>query len=407
MTFLYHFIYTDEIWNSPDASLSDSHTRTTQSRISDNVRRMGKFGYHIIENHGRLVMWWCGDWQCSLVVPSILFTMGLISGLTDCLVKIITDYRTEMALKLLWYRASNKGCDVGQLNSCGGFKPYRGAQKLRLNKTVDIENVMVTGSGVLNDTQNRRTWLEQDAQQRGFQVPQSCSFHSSACFWDSLRFKSMNMVIGSYYYPRKPLLIFQDYLRLIANISAMLLQNKQMCYQLSQAKGKLKKNGANNWKLAMGTMQNKLLQLIQYQGRITMRPIPCPISRKVYFPIYNRRNKDTKHFSDDNLACYLVNSSARCTQQWRRHTPEYARRRSQAVAKSEAKQNKGHEWEASPQALLEIEYIKDVGNCVASQPQARWSMYRVSEALSSVAQELGGSQHYDEFPLLFDTNDTD
>nr|GEU82414.1 inactive LRR receptor-like serine/threonine-protein kinase BIR2 [Tanacetum cinerariifolium] len=36
------------------------------------------------------------------------------------------------------------------------------------------------------------------------------------------------------------------------------------------------------------------------------------------------------------------------------------------------------------------------GNCVASQPRARWSMYRVSEALSSVAQELGGSQHYDE-----------
>ncbi|PWA92801.1 Leucine-rich repeat-containing protein [Artemisia annua] len=54
-----------------------------------------------------------------------------------------------------------------------------------------------------------------------------------------------------------------------------------------------------------------------------------------------------------------------------------------------------------------VQVLRIAGNCVASQPRARWSMYRVSEALSSVAQELGGSQHYDEFPLLFDTNDTD
>lgn len=66
-------------------------------------------------------------------------------------------------------------------------------------------------TGVLNDTKNRRTRSEQDGQQRGFQVAQRCSFHSSASFWDSLRFKSMNMVIGSYYYHRKPLLIFEDY----------------------------------------------------------------------------------------------------------------------------------------------------------------------------------------------------
>ncbi|GJV60431.1 reverse transcriptase domain-containing protein [Tanacetum coccineum] len=32
---------------------------------------------------------------------------------------------------------------------------------------------------------------------------------------------------------------------------------------------------------------------------------------------------------------------------------------------------------------------------VAPQPQARWSMYQVSEALSSIVQELGGSQHHD------------
>lgn len=80
---------------------------------------------------------------------------------------------------------------------------------LLLNKYVCL---FVT-AGVLNDTQNRRTRLEQDAQQRGFQVAQSCSFHSSTCFWDSIRFESMNMVIGSYYYHRKPLLIFEDYLR--------------------------------------------------------------------------------------------------------------------------------------------------------------------------------------------------
>ena len=44
-------------------------------------------------------------------------------------------------------------------------------------------------AGVLNDTQNRRTQLEQDGQQRGFQVAQSCSFHSSAFLYEN--FKSM------------------------------------------------------------------------------------------------------------------------------------------------------------------------------------------------------------------------
>ncbi|KAI3813182.1 hypothetical protein L1987_17900 [Smallanthus sonchifolius] len=47
------------------------------------------------------------------------------------------------------------------------------------------------------------------------------------------------------------------------------------------------------------------------------------------------------------------------------------------------------------------------GNCVASQPRSRWSMYQVSEALKNIAQEPGISQHYDEFPPLFDINDKD
>ncbi|KVI02471.1 Leucine-rich repeat-containing protein [Cynara cardunculus var. scolymus] len=54
-----------------------------------------------------------------------------------------------------------------------------------------------------------------------------------------------------------------------------------------------------------------------------------------------------------------------------------------------------------------LQILRIAGNCVAPQPQVRWSMYRVSEALSSIAQELGLSQHYDEFPLLFDTHDMD
>ena len=55
------------------------------------------------------------------------------------------------------------------------------------------------------------------------------------------------------------------------------------------------------------------------------------------------------------MNCFVCNQEkARCRQQWTKHTPEYARGRAETVAKSEAKQNKGHEWEASPQALLEV-----------------------------------------------------
>ncbi|KAI3824027.1 hypothetical protein L1987_05474 [Smallanthus sonchifolius] len=54
-----------------------------------------------------------------------------------------------------------------------------------------------------------------------------------------------------------------------------------------------------------------------------------------------------------------------------------------------------------------IQVLRIAGNCVAPQPQSRWSMYRVSEALTSIAKEPGVSQHYDEFPLLFGINDLD
>ncbi|KAK9065063.1 hypothetical protein SSX86_016446 [Deinandra increscens subsp. villosa] len=54
-----------------------------------------------------------------------------------------------------------------------------------------------------------------------------------------------------------------------------------------------------------------------------------------------------------------------------------------------------------------IQVLRIAGNCVAPQPESRWSMYRISEALANIAQEPGASQHYDEFPLLFDLNDLD
>nr|XP_043607243.1 inactive LRR receptor-like serine/threonine-protein kinase BIR2 [Erigeron canadensis] len=52
-----------------------------------------------------------------------------------------------------------------------------------------------------------------------------------------------------------------------------------------------------------------------------------------------------------------------------------------------------------------VQVLRIAGNCVAPQPSVRWSMYRVSEALSSMSPELGLSQHFDEFPLLFNLHD--
>ncbi|KAK1423303.1 hypothetical protein QVD17_18601 [Tagetes erecta] len=52
-----------------------------------------------------------------------------------------------------------------------------------------------------------------------------------------------------------------------------------------------------------------------------------------------------------------------------------------------------------------IQVLRIAAKCVSTEPKSRWSMYRVSEALNSIAQEPGVSQHYDEFPLLFDIND--
>ncbi|XP_071692656.1 inactive LRR receptor-like serine/threonine-protein kinase BIR2 [Rutidosis leptorrhynchoides] len=54
-----------------------------------------------------------------------------------------------------------------------------------------------------------------------------------------------------------------------------------------------------------------------------------------------------------------------------------------------------------------VKVLQIAGNCVAPQLQMRWSMYRVSEALNNISHELGSSQNYDEFPLLFDTHDMD
>ncbi|XP_071731090.1 inactive LRR receptor-like serine/threonine-protein kinase BIR2 [Rutidosis leptorrhynchoides] len=48
-----------------------------------------------------------------------------------------------------------------------------------------------------------------------------------------------------------------------------------------------------------------------------------------------------------------------------------------------------------------VQFMKIAGNCITYQPKARWSMYQVYEALKSMAQELGLSEHHDEFPLLF------
>ncbi|KAI3503390.1 hypothetical protein L1887_31831 [Cichorium endivia] len=61
---------------------------------------------------------------------------------------------------------------------------------------------------------------------------------------------------------------------------------------------------------------------------------------------------------------------------------------------------KGHDDE-----ILQV--LKIAGNCVASQPKVKMSMYRVSEMLSNISQEPGLSQHYDEFPLLFNIHDLD
>ncbi|KAL7608593.1 hypothetical protein Lser_V15G13086 [Lactuca serriola] len=54
-----------------------------------------------------------------------------------------------------------------------------------------------------------------------------------------------------------------------------------------------------------------------------------------------------------------------------------------------------------------LQVLKIAGDCVASEPQVRLSMYRVSEMLSKISQEPGLSQHYDEFPLLFNTHEMD
>ncbi|KAI3768663.1 hypothetical protein L2E82_19493 [Cichorium intybus] len=49
-----------------------------------------------------------------------------------------------------------------------------------------------------------------------------------------------------------------------------------------------------------------------------------------------------------------------------------------------------------------VKFMGIAGNCVTPQARSRWSMYRVYEALKNMGQELGISEHYDEFPLLYE-----
>ncbi|KAL6497510.1 hypothetical protein OROHE_027139 [Orobanche hederae] len=55
---------------------------------------------------------------------------------------------------------------------------------------------------------------------------------------------------------------------------------------------------------------------------------------------------------------------------------------------------KGHDEEIA-------RFLRIVCNCVVSRPKDRWSMHQVYESLSSMAEEHGFSEQYDEFPLLF------
>ncbi|KAL4581670.1 hypothetical protein LXL04_006196 [Taraxacum kok-saghyz] len=49
-----------------------------------------------------------------------------------------------------------------------------------------------------------------------------------------------------------------------------------------------------------------------------------------------------------------------------------------------------------------VKFLGIAGNCVTPQARSRWSMFQVYEALKKMGQELGFSEHYDEFPLLHD-----
>ncbi|XP_024978427.1 inactive LRR receptor-like serine/threonine-protein kinase BIR2 [Cynara cardunculus var. scolymus] len=48
-----------------------------------------------------------------------------------------------------------------------------------------------------------------------------------------------------------------------------------------------------------------------------------------------------------------------------------------------------------------VQFLRIAGNCITSNPRSRWSMFQVYEALNTMAQELGLSEHHDEFPLLY------
>ncbi|KAJ8549911.1 hypothetical protein K7X08_033618 [Anisodus acutangulus] len=53
-----------------------------------------------------------------------------------------------------------------------------------------------------------------------------------------------------------------------------------------------------------------------------------------------------------------------------------------------------------------VQFLKIAFNCVISRPKERWSMYQVYQALNSMAERQGFSEQYDEFPLLFNKQET-
>ncbi|CAN4090689.1 unnamed protein product [Withania somnifera] len=60
---------------------------------------------------------------------------------------------------------------------------------------------------------------------------------------------------------------------------------------------------------------------------------------------------------------------------------------------------KGHDEEIA-------KFLKIACNCLISRSKERWSMYQVYEALKSMAEKQGFSEQYDEFPLLFNKQET-
>ncbi|EOY03291.1 Leucine-rich repeat protein kinase family protein [Theobroma cacao] len=61
---------------------------------------------------------------------------------------------------------------------------------------------------------------------------------------------------------------------------------------------------------------------------------------------------------------------------------------------------KGHDEEI-------LQFLKIACNCVVARPKDRWSMYQVYQSLKSMAEELGFSEQFDDFPLIFSKQDNE